>query len=409
MTNTASKTRWQIFSAAPHRVMFFGGTLQTVAAMLWWLADLSTRGATGNPIAWSVAPNAVHSYLMIYGIFPFFMFGFLMTTFPRWMAAKEIPARRHVPAFVLMLLGAVTFYTGLSTHPYLLAAGVSLSLCGWAIAWHALLHVILHTPSRDRRHPVIALVALALGWCGAVSYLAWLLSGQQLWLDAATQAGIWLFLLPVFFTIGHRMIPFFTASAALRCRIDRPDWPLTVILASSAGHGVLQLSGLPQWLWLVDAPLALAAFYLAYAWNLLRSLAVPMVAVLHIGVAWLGIAALLFCVQSLALMSSSHFVLGLAPLHALTIGFFSTVLLGMATRVTLGHSGLPINPQRSTRLLFVALQIAVLLRVLCEILPGEWRAGLYLTAAIAWLACFLPWLFFYLPTYLKPRADGLPG
>jgi uncharacterized protein involved in response to NO len=291
----------------------------------------------------------------------------------------------------------------------LIAAGICLSLSGWAIGLYALLQVILNTRVADKRHPILALTAFSLGWCGAASWLAWLLGEQQVWLNIAQQAGIWLFLLPVFFTVGHRMIPFFTASSALRCRIDRPEWPLTVILASSAGHAALQLAGLSEWLWLVDTPLAFTAFYLAYAWNLLRSLAVPMVAVLHIGVAWLGLASLLFSVQSMMLWFSGATVLGLAPLHALTIGFFSTVLLGMATRVTLGHSGLSINPQRSTLWLFVVLQITALLRVLSEVLPAEWRATLYVAAAIAWLACFLPWLAFYLPTYLKPRADGLPG
>lgn len=408
---TADKTLWQIFTAAPHRVMFFGGSLQLVTAMLWWLADLATRYGTGNPIGWSIPPNAAHLYLMIYGIFPFFMFGFLMTTFPRWMAAEEIPARRYVPAFILMFTGTLIFYAGLASSTTLLAAGVFISLCGWAIALYALLHVVLHTKSMDKRHPIIALAALALGWSGAAAYLAWLLSGQQAWLSYALQAGVWLFLLPVFFNIGHRMIPFFTASSALRCRIDRPDWPLWVILAGSAGHGVLQFLGASEWLWLVDAPIALAAFYLSYAWNLLRSLAVPMVAVLHIGIVWLGTAALLFTLQSLTLLNShgEHLILGLAPLHALTIGFFATVLLGMATRVTLGHSGMSINPQRSTWILFIALQIAIVLRVLSEILPAEYRANLYLAAAIAWIACFLPWVIFYLPSYLKPRVDGIPG
>jgi uncharacterized protein involved in response to NO len=409
MTNIPGKTLWQIFTAAPHRVMFFGGSLQLVAAMLWWLSDLATRYGTGDAIDWAIPSDDAHLYLMIYGIFPFLMFGFLMTTFPRWMAGEEIPARRYVPAFILMLLGNAVFYAGLIGNKYLLATGVLLSLCGWAIAMYALLHVLRHTRPMDKRHPIIALVALALGWSGVAAYLVWLLSEQSLWLDYSLQAGIWFFLLPVFFNIGHRMIPFFTASAAIRCRIDRPDWPLWVILACSAGHGALQLADASEWLWLVDAPLALTAFYLGYAWNLLRSLAVPMVAVLHIGVAWLGVAALLFSVQSATLMFSGKIVLGLAPLHALTIGFFSTILLGMATRVTLGHSGMSINPKRSTWLLFVALQIAVIMRVLSEVLPGEYRAALYLAAATAWLACFLPWVMLYLPAYLKPRADGLAG
>jgi len=182
-------------------------------------------------------------------------------------------------------------------------------------------------------------------------------------------------------------------------------------MAGSAGHGLLQLADAYAWLWLCDAPLAVATLYLSWCWNLRRSLAVPMLAVLHIGFAWLGIAALLYTVQSLILLLShgESSMLGLAPLHALSIGCFSTLLIGMGTRVTLGHSGKPINPGRSIQLLFVAFQAVVLLRVLADVLPGSWRAWLYLAAAAAWLACFLPWVIIYLPVYLKPRLDGRPG
>lgn len=49
--------QWYIFSAAPHRVMFFGGALQTLAVMLWWLTELVTRyGVFGHSIAWAIAP-----------------------------------------------------------------------------------------------------------------------------------------------------------------------------------------------------------------------------------------------------------------------------------------------------------------------------------------------------------------
>jgi len=38
------------------------------------------------------------------------------------------------------------------------------------------------------------------------------------------------------------------------------------MLASSLIHGLLQLADQPAWLWLSDAPLAVAAFSLTYAW-----------------------------------------------------------------------------------------------------------------------------------------------
>ena len=409
---TPSPSRWRIFTAAPHRIMFFGGALQTVAAMLWWLVDLATRYAMpAHAISWPVAPSAAHAYLLIYGLFPFFMFGFLMITFPRWMAGKEIPARRYVPAFVLLMLGAVCFYLGLASNKMLLAVSVALTLCGWAIACHALLRVLLDTPHRDKRHPIVALLTLAAGWCGVAAYLVWLLSGQAAWLNFSLQAGIWLFLLPEFVTVGHRMIPFFTSSALPQCRVTNANWPWWVILVGSVSHGLLQLAGASSWLWLCDAPLAASALYLSYAWNLRRSFTVPMLAVLHTGFAWLGIATLLFTVQSFTLLLNhgEHFLLGLAPLHALTIGCFSTLLVGMATRVTLAHAGFSINIRRPMWLLLAAIQAAVLLRILADILPIQWSPWLYLAAATAWLACFLPWVITYLPTYLRPRADGRPG
>ena len=405
-------SRWQIFTAAPHRVMFFGGALNVVTAMLWWLFDLATRyGMAGHAIGWPVASNAAHAYLLVYGLFPFFMFGFLLTTFPRWMAGKEIHARRYVPAFVLLMLGSVFFYIGLLSNKMVLALSVMLTLSGWASACHALLRVLLDTSHRDKRHPTVALITLAAGWCGAASYLVWLLSGHTAWLNFSLQAGIWLFLLPVFATVGHRMIPFFTSSALPQCRITNANWPWWVILGSSVSHGVLQLNGASSWLWVCDAPLAASALYLSYAWNLRRSIAVPILAVPHIGFAWLGIAALLFTVQSLTLLLShgEHFLLGLAPLHALTIGCFSTLLLGMATRVTLAHAGFSINIGRTIFLLLAGIQAAVLLRILADILPIQWSPWLYLAAAIGWLACFLPWVITHLSTYMRPRPDGRPG
>jgi hypothetical protein len=42
-------------------------------------------------------------------------------------------------------------------------------------------------------------------------------------------------------------------------------------------------------------------------------------------------------------------------------------------------------------------------------LPASARAGLLITAALAWLVVFGPWSARYAPVYLRPRADGKPG
>jgi len=49
------------FTAAPHRVMFFGGALQSLFATRRWLFELSARyGVIGTPTAWPLYPAAIH-------------------------------------------------------------------------------------------------------------------------------------------------------------------------------------------------------------------------------------------------------------------------------------------------------------------------------------------------------------
>ncbi len=403
---------WQHFTAAPHRVMFFGGAVQSLLVMAWWLFELSARyGLHEHPQMWAVAPAAAHAWLMIYGLFPFFMFGFLMTVFPRWMHGEELPALRYVPAFLLLATGALIFYIGLASSTAVLGLACILMLAGWSAAIHALWRVLRETGDADKRHAKVILLALLCGWLGQASYLAWLIGGHDLLLRFAIQSGIWLFLLPIFASVGHRMVPFFTRSALSQQIATQADWPWWCVLAGSAAHCLLQLAGAASMLWLSDLPMALAALYQSRSWGFRRSLRIPLLAVLHVGFGWIGIAMLLSCVQSIALLASSDGipVLGLAPLHALTIGCFATLLIGMGTRVTLGHSGLPMQVSAPVQLMFAGIQLVALLRVLADVLPAQIGYWFYLAAAALWLACFAPWVLRYLPAYWRPRADGRPG
>ena len=84
-------TPWEVFTAAPHRMMFLAGALQLVLTLLFWAVELAGR-YTGllAPLALSLHTTHVHLFLMLYCIFPFFTFGFLMTTFPRWMNGQPL-------------------------------------------------------------------------------------------------------------------------------------------------------------------------------------------------------------------------------------------------------------------------------------------------------------------------------
>lgn len=399
------------FIAAPHRVMFFGGAVQTLLVMLWWLFELTTRYVfPAHTVAWPLFPTAIHFWLLLFGMLPFFFFGFLMTTFPRWMAGNEIPAGRFVPAFVLMFMGILLFYAGLFLDATLLVPASVSMLTGWAIGLYALWRVLRESRPGDKRHTIVLFVAFCTGWLALAGFLLWQLTDAHGWLQFSMRAALWGFVLPVFATVAHRMIPFFTASVASGNEVPRPFWPWWTMLAASVVHGVLEFFNLSAWLWLADLPLAFSALTLSYLWGFRRSFQNALLAVLHVGFAWMGVAMLLFAVQSLWLLAhhGSGFIWGFAPLHALTIGCYATLIIGMGTRVTLGHSGLPFVIDTPVKLMFAGIQLTALVRIVADLFPSQ-SGWLYLLATVLWLACFAPWVWRYLPAYWRPRADGQPG
>ena len=102
------------FSAAPHRMFFFAGACQIVLVMAWWLAEIGGR----NTGWWTPPPTVIpamwsHLFLMLFGIFPFFIFGFLLTVYPRWMNGTAVSARRYSGIFWLLVGGMIAYYVGL--------------------------------------------------------------------------------------------------------------------------------------------------------------------------------------------------------------------------------------------------------------------------------------------------------
>jgi uncharacterized protein involved in response to NO len=95
--------------------------------------------------------------------------------------------------------------------------------------------------------------------------------------------------------------------------------------------------------------------------------------------------------------------------HALTVGGIGMMTFGMMARVSLGHTGRPIEPTRWVELAFVALNLAALARVLGPLLlPRYYQLWILLSGGL-WLLCFLTFTIVYLPLLMRPRIDGKPG
>ena len=130
---------------------------------------------------------------------------------------------------------------------------------------------------------------------------------------------------------------------------------------------------------------------------------------LHIAFLWLAIGMTLYTVQRLTLLVTGVDYLGRAPLHALGIGFFTGMVVAMASRVTLGHSGRALEANDLTWFVLAGVNITAIARIAAEFVPGIVGGILNATAAATWLVSFLLWIWLYAPMYLRPRVDRQAG
>lgn len=405
--------RW--LAVAPHRYFFFLGMLGLTTASLWWLVQLWAR-ALGAPVALALPPSWLHGWTMANGFLPFFMFGFLFTAGPKWLNVVPADMRRLMPPGALAFAGFALALAGAHIGTAFVAAGALAMAAGWGVLLWRFFRLVRASRLDDQVHARLVLAFFSLG---ALAHPAFAWGAAQLsvaWVHTAEMLSIWLFIAPVYVTVAHRLIPFFTASVVPFLDAWRPLWLLAAFVSIVIAHGLLPVAGvlLPsrsiQALRLaVDVAGAALLFFVAWRWGVVQSLRNRLLAMLHLGFFWLGIAFALYAWnQAVVLLDAPAVSIGLAPLHALTMGFFGSVLLAMVTRVTAGHGGRTLAADRITWLLFWVLQLAVLARVLADAAPAQ---GVWLTpTAIAlWCAVFLAWAARSLPIYLKPRIDGRPG
>jgi uncharacterized protein involved in response to NO len=392
---------------APHRVFFFAAAVQILLASAWWAATLAARMAgTGIALPSGISSAGAHALLMIYGFFPLFIFGFLFTAGPRWLD-QPAPSRTAyaIPALVAGI-GAWLLLPAFWAGPAFAAALVLVLAFAWAWLLATYVGLIARSTVPDRLHAVLTAAALGFGILGLLAARHWLATGSFRSAGVMEVIGLWFFLVPLFTSVSHRMIPFFTSNAVPSVTPWKPAWTLAALLAASWSHGALEIFA-AQWTWVVDLPAAALGAFLALRWGITRSMGNRLLAMLHLAFVWMPAMWLLHGLQSLfALLGAS--VLGLAPIHALSIGFLASLTLAMVSRVSCGHSGRSLAADRLTWAAFLFLQMAAVMRVAADVFTDAYLS-LLAAAAVVWLGCFAAWAWRYLPYYWRPRADGKPG
>lgn len=392
--------------SAPHRVMFLGGTVQALLAMTFWA--LETGGHYAGlwnmpvpPLLTLLPPGSIHALLMGSGVFPWFVFGFILTAGPRWQGAQELRKKDYLPPFLLLAAGWLLVWPAVFV-PSLLGVGLTGAVAGWLLVLR-LLFRLARQPAQSREHIGYVAMAGGAGCAGLGAFLVPLWGGDVAWLRYSVALTVWGFLLPVFVTVAHRMLPFFSSSVSRDYRVQRPAWALRVLLAASLAHGGLFAADRPEFYWVADVPATVAAAVLSRLWWHRGVRDHRMVLVLHIAFGWLAPA---FALSSLSSLFPA--IGGQAALHAMTLGFFASMLVGMVSRVTLGHSGKPVAADRTMWAAFCLMQAAALVRVTSG-LPVPGAALMVWLSSLCWLTAFGIWAARYAPMLWRPRADGKPG
>jgi uncharacterized protein involved in response to NO len=402
--------RPKILLATAHRLLFLIGALNLAILMLWWFVTLINLHVWPLGLATEALPSSLlHAPVMLYLLLPPFFFGFLLVVFPRWTGYADLSARQFAPVGIAFLIGSVLAWIGLfSAALPILTAAFACAAAGWLAAlWQ--FFALIRLERRDGKGPTwhawSIFAALLFGFGGLALVLLFLTRPDSRIVQAASLIGTFGFLVPVFMTVAHRMIPFFAGSVVQNYVHWRPYWVLAALWTLLLAHLAIGLLGHQNWQWVTALALATLMGEMLRRWWAPPT-APGLLRVLLWGFAWSPVGFGLIAVESFAQFAGLDFSLDRAPVHALYVGMAGSMIIAMVTRVTQGHSGRPLEMPFVAWIAFWGIQLSALARIVAGLLQeqGNWLV----LAALIWLLCILPWVARQVPIFGSPRVDGKP-
>jgi uncharacterized protein involved in response to NO len=140
-------------------------------------------------------------------------------------------------------------------------------------------------------------------------------------------------------------------------------------------------------------------------WGTFATLGAPILWILHAGYAWLAAGLILRGVAEL-----TGYIPQDAGIHALTLGAIGSMIIGMMSRVALGHTGRAIVPAKLTVAAYWLVNAAALLRVAFALTSDETvRHASLMGSGTLWSIAFAFFFVAHWPILRRPRADGRAG
>jgi len=372
------------------RPFFLLASLYAMLVVPAWMAFLQGHGQPARlpALAW-------HAHEMIYGFVAAAIAGFILTAVPSWTGRRGFAGMPLLGLVSLWLAGRVVFVLPFDS---IVVAVVDLAFLP-ALAFAIVPSLVR---SGNRRNFVFVVLLGLLFIANLRFHLDNETSTEALALSVNT-------ILVLVALVGGRVVPAFT-SARLKQRgmeVRTPGHALLDRAAIAATLAVLVVDVVSPGATAAGVTAACAALLLGLRlarWHGHRTLGEPILWVLHVAYAWLPVALALKAAWLLG-----GFAYASGWLHALTIGAFSTMVLAVMSRASLGHTGRPLVAPKSAACAYLLVTAAALTRVFAPALfPGGGFAWIAAAAAL-WTTAFALFLIAYAPILCMRRADGKPG
>lgn len=381
---------WPVFQTGFRPFFLLAGVFMVLAlsTWLWIFAGDGNAPHYYGPVGW-------HAHEMLFGYTLAVIAGFLLTAVRNWTGKTTASGTKLIILVALWLLGRIVPWMDALTPSWLIATVDLLFLPGLAF----LIAVPLVHQNQKRNYVFILLLGLMT--CANALVHAQLLGLTLTSARFGFDAMVYLVVL-VIIIMGGRVIPSFTERGVEGVSVKKRRWVEVISIVSFLVLALFELMDLPAG-YIAVAAIVTAASHLTRmaGWFDKRILLVPLVWVLHSAYAWLIVG---FILKSLdANLYASH------SMHAFTAGGIGIMTLGMMSRVSLGHTGRPLEVKPVIALAFALINVAVLIRVISPIFLLGVYVHLVSYAGILFVLSFLPFVWIYSSILLSTRDDGRPG
>ncbi|MDP6617509.1 MAG: NnrS family protein, partial [Gammaproteobacteria bacterium] len=329
-----------------------------------------------------------HGHEMIFGFAAAAIAGFLLTAVPSWTGTKA------VSGFPLIILAILWVFGRIEVAPFWSPA--SLPVQSLSVAFFPMLAVLVGTPlvrnKNFRNLPILLIV-------GILFVADFLFQGAHFgWFEPPSVDPLRLAINVVLLLvaiIGGRIVPAFTNNALVAMQRAKPitstQWldrvaiiGLIAILVGDLIAKNTMTTGL------LAGFVALVLGFRMTGWRGQHTLDTPLLWVLHLGYCWLVVGLVLKAAWLIGGYGWSA-----NWMHALTIGAYGTMVLGVTSRAGLGHTGRPLVVSKPVVVAYLFVSVAAVLRVWGPSLLPDNYWNVILLADLIWSAAFALFLLVY--------------